>query len=61
MDNSTFYITAAILIASVIVVFCDAVLTGFETPEGFWTVLVALSTYLGARIMAERRNGNVRR
>jgi O-antigen ligase len=60
VDDATFYLATGVLILACVVIFADALIRDFETPDGLWTMLTAFAAFLGARAVGrslDRRNG----
>lgn len=56
MDDRIFYLAAGALIAAFLGMFFDYLSGSFAVPQGFWIVLGAVYTFIGAAI-ARSRNG----
>jgi hypothetical protein len=64
MSDPTFYIAAAAIIAATFATTLDALIAEWSPPEGLWTLLIGVATYMGGRAIVKGagnggpRNGN---
>jgi Na+-transporting NADH:ubiquinone oxidoreductase subunit NqrB len=58
MDERSWRLACAALAVSLVAMAVDAASDSFTINNGFWTFLVALMGFLGARALVKTRNNN---
>lgn len=59
MDDRTWYLAITSLVFAFVAMVVDAVLSSFDVPAGYWAVLSAVLTFLGARSAFRRAKERV--